>query len=118
MKNLIIIIVIIVLLASTGIYVASIVKKNKQQQDDDDDWKPEPAPLPRPNTTPNSNSAIVFVQKQINSLLPESQKKLVIDGIWGNKSQKALDFLNDWEELPFFHQPLLVTINSMVDTIL
>ena len=114
MKNYAIIIIIVALLATTGIYVASIVKKNKAK----DDVYPDIDPLPKPTVTIESDGRILSVQTKINELLPSNYTKLVVDGVWGSKSEQAIVFLNDYEKLPFFKKATLATINTILDSIL
>jgi len=95
-KQLIIISSIIgfVLLASLGVYF--YVKKQKKNTEPD--TAPTPEVIPDNNvkvTNSDQIEAMKKLQKKINEVLPAGYEKLSVDGVYGDKTKKAFQYLTD-----------------------
>ena len=83
-KTILIILVILLVIAGIGFWLYTEQKKKKKIK----------IGYPNPKSHSNKgNQKVMEVQKYLNTLLPPDYPKLVVDGIWGPKTQAAWEYV-------------------------
>jgi hypothetical protein len=89
MKQLLIAL-LIVGLGVGGWFGYGYIKRNASEQTD---TEPENLPEPVQPQTTDKTEQIKKIQTYMNSILPDDYPKLIVDGVYGQSSAKAFDFI-------------------------
>lgn len=87
-SNIIILLIVIIGLSFGVYFFTNKNKKNNLEPEKLPENKPEEKNKLKPDT------AVIELQKQINSLLPENYTKLIVDGLYGPKTKAAIEFVD------------------------